>query len=202
MKMLIWFSEIKNKINTLKYAYYLKLRYPNLIMGKNNLIFGKLLLSIHRQSEVRLGDNIIFRSATKYNFVGINKPVSIAVNKNAELSIGDNCGFSGTSIYVSQKLVIGKYCNFGGNTAIWDTDFHPLEFQSRRIHDVSKISTFPVVIGNDVFVGANSIILKGVTIGDRAIIGAGSVVVKDIPTDEIWAGNPAKFIRKITHEIN
>jgi acetyltransferase-like isoleucine patch superfamily enzyme len=200
--MLGFYNDIKIRINSIKYKVYIKLRFPNLIMGKNNLIFGKLLLSINRESEVRLGDNIIFRSATKFNFVGINKPVSIAVNKNAELSIGDNCGFSGTSIYVSQKLVIGKYCNFGGNTAIWDTDFHPLEFHARRIHQVSKIKSSPVVIGNDVFVGANTIILKGVTIGDRAIIGAGSVVVKDIPTDEIWAGNPAKFIRKITHEIN
>jgi acetyltransferase-like isoleucine patch superfamily enzyme len=201
MNILIWFYKIRNKINTLKYEYYLKLRYPNLIMGKNSLIFGKLLISIDHESDVRLGDNIIFRSATKYNFVGINKPVSIAVNKNAELSIGDNCGFSGTSIYVSQKLVIGKYCNFGGNTAIWDTDFHPLEFKARRFYEVSKIFTSPIVIGNDVFVGANSIILKGVTIGDRAIIGAGSIVTKDIPKDEVWAGNPAKFIRKIKLEI-
>ena len=55
----------------------------------------------------------------------------------------------------------------------------------------------PIIVGDDVFVGANSIILKGVIIGARVIIGAGSVVTKNIPSDEIWAGNPAKFIRKV-----
>ena len=76
-----------------------------------------------------------------------------------------------------------------------------IEFQARRFYKVSNFFTAPIVIGNDVFVGANSIILKGVTIGDRAIIGAGSIVTKDIPKDEVWAGNPAKFIRKIKLEI-
>ena len=57
--------------------------------------------------------------------------------------------------------------------------------------------TAEVKIGNNVFIGANTIVLKGVTIGDRSIIGAGSVVTKNIPEDEIWGGNPAKFIRKI-----
>ena len=56
--------------------------------------------------------------------------------------------------------------------------------------------TSPIVIEDDVFIGANSIICKGVHIGARSIIAAGSVVVKDIPRDEVWGGNPARFIRK------
>jgi acetyltransferase-like isoleucine patch superfamily enzyme len=59
----------------------------------------------------------------------------------------------------------------------------------------------PIVIGDDVFIGANSIVLKGVNIGDRSIIGAGSVVSKNIPADEIWAGNPIKFIKRINATI-
>lgn len=55
----------------------------------------------------------------------------------------------------------------------------------------------PVKIGSGVFVGANSIILKGTTIGDRAVIGAGSVVSGNIPAGEIWAGNPAKKIKNV-----
>ena len=58
--------------------------------------------------------------------------------------------------------------------------------------------TKPVRIGEDVFIGAHSIILKGVTIGDRSIVGAGSVVTKAIPADEVWAGNPARCIRRIS----
>ena len=55
----------------------------------------------------------------------------------------------------------------------------------------------PVIIEDNVFIGARSIILKGVTIGRNSIVGAGSVVTKSIPSNQIWGGNPAKFIRNI-----
>lgn len=180
------------------YQSYLQIRYPNSHIGAR---FGTdvfFYLSLHKSSKLKIGDNCIFRSRTSSNFVGINKKVSIGVAKNAELIIGNKCGFSGTSIYAANSIKIGDYCIFGGNTFIWDTDFHPLNYEDRRVHKVKEINTSPISIGNDVFVGANSVILKGITIGDRAIIGAGSVVTKDIPADEVWAGNPAKFIKKIT----
>lgn len=160
------------------------------------LSFGKLQFAFEKGAVIEIGDNVVFRSTTKHNFVGIYKPVSIAVKSNGTLKIGDNCGFSGTSIFVAKKLIIGNYCNFGGNTCIWDNDFHPLNYEDRRKHEISQIKSDEIIIGNDVFVGANSIVLKGVTIGDRAIIGAGSVVTKNIPADEVWAGNPARFIKK------
>lgn len=53
-----------------------------------------------------------------------------------------------------------------------------------------------VTIGNGVFIGMNTLIVNAISIGDNAVVGAGSVVTKDIPADEIWAGNPARFIRK------
>lgn len=58
-------------------------------------------------------------------------------------------------------------------------------------------ATSPIRKGDEVFIGADVIILKGVSIGERSIIGAGSVVTKDVPPDKIWAGPPAKFVRKI-----
>ncbi len=195
--MLGFFYKTERKIRVLILRLNIKIRYPKFKIEHSFQLFGKLIISVRKDSVVNIGKNVIFRSNTKSNLVGIYKPVSISVSEKGILNIGDNSGFSGTSIHVINSIIIGKYCNFGGNTAIWDSDFHPLEYQARRIHDVSKIKSVPIVIGDDVFVGANSIILKGVTIGDRSIIGAGSVVSKDIPADEIWAGNPAKFIRKI-----
>lgn len=155
---------------------------------------GRLYMS--NQGKITIGDKAIFNSRKDSNWAGINKPCSIGVAKGGILTIGNHCGFSGVSIFCSQRITIGNYVNCGVNVFIWDTDFHPLHFEERRIHDVTKISAAPVLIGDDVFIGANCTILKGVTIGERAVIGAGSVVTRDIPADEIWAGNPAKFIRR------
>jgi len=55
----------------------------------------------------------------------------------------------------------------------------------------------PVIIEDNVFIGAHSLILKGVIIGENSIIGAGSVVTKSIPANQIWGGNPSKFIRNL-----
>jgi len=195
--MLHWYHSLKLSICSAAYALYINVRYSHITWGRNIKIFGGIDIHFDKTSKVSIGDNVQFRSATKYNFVGIYKRASIAVDRNAELCIGDNTGFSGTSIFVANKVIIGKYCNFGGNTALWDTDFHPLDHEARRVHNRSMILTAPIIIGDDVFIGANTIILKGITIGNRAIIGAGSVVTKNIPDDEIWAGNPAKYIRKI-----
>ena len=79
---------------------------------------------------------------------------------------------------------------------IWDTDFHSLDYED-RINEDRYIKSKPIRVCEGAFIGACSIILKGVTIGRHSIIGAGSVVTKDVPDGEIWAGNPAQFIRRI-----
>jgi acetyltransferase-like isoleucine patch superfamily enzyme len=83
----------------------------------------------------------------------------------------------------------------GGGTKIYDTDFHWLEFEKRISEPGGK--TAPVIIKDGAFIGAHCIILKGVSIGEKSIVGAGSVVTKSIPDGEIWAGNPAKFIKRV-----
>ncbi len=83
---------------------------------------------------------------------------------------------------------------------IMDTDAHQIDYLARRRGRSDKssiIKSAPISIEDDVWIGANSIILKGVTIGARSIIGAGSVVTKSIPADCIAAGNPCKIIRQI-----
>jgi len=185
------------KFNSWKYRWYVRFRYPkNVYWGKNITVYGKLILSIHKNSFLVIGNNVVFRSSTKHNYIGINKPVSIAVHDKGKVTIGSDTGFSGTSIYCATSIEIGAFCNFGGNTFIWDTDFHPIDFEERRNGKEGTISK-PVIIEDDVFVGANSTILKGSKIGSRSVIGACSVVSKKIGNDEIWAGNPIAFIRTI-----
>ena len=80
---------------------------------------------------------------------------------------------------------------------MYTSDFHSLDSNIRASkEDIKHRKSSPVVIEDNAFIGARCIILKGVTIGKNAIVGAGSVVTKSIPANEIWAGNPARPIRK------
>jgi acetyltransferase-like isoleucine patch superfamily enzyme len=189
------FNWIYLKYHRLRFLYALNNKRAQVNLGINIQILGPSHILIKDRAKVIFGNNLKFNGHTKYNFVGLTKPVTIYVADNAELEIGEYSGFSSISIYCSLKIKIGRYCSFGGNTFIWDTDFHSIHYLDRRSN--CGIVSKPIFIGDDVFVGANSIILKGVNIGDRVVIGAGSVITKDIPCDEIWGGNPAKFLRKI-----
>ena len=86
----------------------------------------------------------------------------------------------------------------GADCKIYDWDFHSIRYRDRMAKPDTTVASKPVEIKDGAWIGAHSIILKGTVIGKRAVIGAGSVVAgKIIGDDEIWAGNPARFIRKI-----
>lgn len=170
-----------------------KVLYPHIKFGKGIKTNGKLYLFLAGNAD--LGDHITFNNHTRYNYCGIKAPSSVYVEKGAYLKIGNNTGFSGTSIYCSKRIIIGDNCNFGTNTSIWDTDFHPLNSQARMRHDIHQINKAEVIIEDNVFIGANVLILKGVRIGEGAIIGAGSVVTADVMPYTINAGVPAKKIK-------
>jgi acetyltransferase-like isoleucine patch superfamily enzyme len=110
----------------------------------------------------------------------------------AQVQIGSDCGFSGTVIAAFKSIVFGRNVIFGANTLITDSDWHP---EDRR----SGVPA-PVLIGSNVWLGVNVIVLKGVTIGENSIIGAASVVTRDIPVNVIAAGTPCKVIRPLGGE--
>jgi acetyltransferase-like isoleucine patch superfamily enzyme len=91
---------------------------------------------------------------------------------------------------------LGNMYLSGGDCKIYDTDFHSLNFEKRNRLPDNDVRSGAVNIKYGAFIGTGAIILKGVTVGEKSIIGAGSVVACDIPDNEIWAGNPARFIRK------
>lgn len=91
--------------------------------------------------------------------------------------------------------MLGNNVLVGGGVQIFDNDFHPINYRERQ--EAEKIKTNPVIVEDNVFIGANSIILKGVRIGKGSVIGAGSVVTKNVPANEVWAGNPARYVKTI-----
>ncbi len=145
-------------------------------------------------SRIKIGKNCSFRSDFSSNLVGINrKCIVTTLRKNAEVLIGDNSGFSGTVIAAAGSIKIGKNVLCGANTTITDYDWHGIDPDKRNKAADPK----PVVIEDNVWLGLNSVVLKGVTIGKNSVIGANSVVTKDIPENVIAAGNPCRVIREI-----
>lgn len=146
-----------------------------------------------------IGKNFRSNNREMANPIGRFKKCSFVVGPKGKLLIGDNVGISSTAIVCHNSIHIGNHVKLGGNVVIYDTDFHSLNPNLRHEPELDKknVQTGPVIIGDNAFIGAHSTILKGVTIGENSIIGAGSIVTKDIPKNEIWAGNPAKFIKKI-----
>jgi len=157
---------------------------------------GFLNIQITRRGIVQIGKNCELNSGN-FNLIGRQQKSIFWVD--GKLSIGDNVGISCSAIICKHEIEIGDNVLIGGNTVIYDSDFHSLDLQERLTikEDIINAKWGKVSIGNHVFIGAHTTILKGVTIGENAIIGACSVVTKNIPANEIWAGNPAKFFKKI-----
>lgn len=160
--------------------------------------YGVPIIQKHRGSVMRFGAGLQLRSTARSNPLGANHPVVLCTwQSGALLQIGKNFAMTGGSIVAAKKIIIGNNVNVGANTVIMDTDFHPLEAEARR-SDFGSSKTAPVVIEDNVFIGMNCLILKGVTLGEGSVIGAGSVVTKDVPPYTIVAGNPVRFIGNIS----
>jgi acetyltransferase-like isoleucine patch superfamily enzyme len=165
--------------------------------GKSWRLYGVPIIQRHRRSRMSFGPGLQLRSSTRSNPLGINHRVLLAtIEEGAALDVGANFGMSGGSICVAESVTIGDNVAVGANTTIVDTDFHPLDARLRRLTLVGA-KTAPVLIENDVFIGMNCLILKGVTVGRGSVIGAGSVVTKSIPPGVIAAGNPARVLREL-----
>lgn len=159
---------------------------------------GKSLISISKSSTVYIGKGFILNSGGSY-CIDNQLFSKINVANDAILRIGDYSGISNTVIQCMNRIEIGNHVNIGAGCIIMDSDFHSIDYRLRKDRDEDALfsSTAPITIEDYVFIGARSIILKGVHIGEGATIGAGSVVTNDIPAKCIAAGNPCRIIRYI-----
>lgn len=172
---------------TLKYKKVSYETYPKII--------GKVFISGY--GTIKMGKGVSINSNLFSNPIGGDTRTVISVSNGACLIIGDYTGFSNIAISCKERVTIGNYVKIGGGVKIYDSDFHSLNFEDRKNRKTDVPLKKPVVLKDGCFIGAHSIILKGVTIGKESIIGAGSVISKSVPDREIWGGNPAKMIRKI-----
>ena len=134
--------------------------------------------------------------------------VHFALGQQARVRIGDFCYFTNAVLLCEQELRIGSYVVIGWNATVADTDFHPLE-PAERVADAiacsplgkgrprPEISRRPVIIEDDVWIGPNAAVLKGVRIGAGAFVEAGSLVTRDVPPRARVLGNPAQVIGRM-----
>lgn len=147
---------------------------------------------------ISIGKNFSMNNGLTNNPIGCPQKCTLWCGNEASIVIGENVGISQTALISYCEIIIGDNVKIGGGTCIYTTDFHSLDPLIRATKDDQKYRKYaPVHIEENVFIGARCIILKGVTIGKNSIVGAGSVVTKNIPCNQIWGGNPAKFIRNI-----
>jgi acetyltransferase-like isoleucine patch superfamily enzyme len=149
-------------------------------LGKIVIARGKPFIS--NKGEMHLGSRISIWSGTART--------RLTVHRNGFMKIGDNNFINGAIISASERVTIGNNCKFGPYSMIMDSDFHDV-----ADHNCAGLSA-PVVIEDNVWVGAKATILKGVTIGTGAVVAIGAVVTKDVPPFAVVAGVPAREIKK------
>lgn len=154
-----------------------------------NLSFKKERIRIGTNTHIR-GELVVFASG-------------------GNIIIGNDCFIGiGSKVWSQEEIKIGNHVLISHNVNIHDTNSHPVDYEQRRIdyNNIinsgfpkinNNIKTKPIIIEDDVWIGFNSIILKGVTIGKASIVSAGSVVTENVPENVVVAGNPAKIIKQL-----
>jgi len=149
------------------------------------------------------------RAVVLGNHVSCYAGCSFAIGPNGKCAVGDFTLLNGALVMAEERIEIGSHCLISWNVGIADSDFHPLA-PAQRIIDAHalapfykdrpprpKLRTMPVIISDNVWIGMNAIVLKGVTIGENSVVAAGAVVTKSVPPNVVVAGNPAVITKHL-----
>lgn len=178
--------------------------YPFIISRKKGLyisgqirIKGFPRIDITDGASIKIEDNVTLDSSNDGYHINMHSPVKLLADRpGAEIVIKENTRIHGTCIHSCKKISIGRNCLIAANCQIFDESGHDLSFPNVENRINTRGDTKPILIGDNVWLGANCIILPGVSIGNGSVIAAGSVVIKDIPGFVLAGGNPAKVIRE------
>jgi len=180
------------------------------VFGKIYVFFAKVLLGVDvggratvigvcvfkGRGVIKIGNNCILASNKYANPLGLKSAcIFESIELESKIIIGNNFSASGVVVIAKGCITIGNNVSVGANSCILDSDLHSIESLERRLGHVPKCED--IRIEDDVWIGMNVVILKGVTIGRESVIGANAVVTKNIPSRSVVAGNPAKIIKSI-----
>lgn len=176
------------------------LRARGVVLGDAPRFYGFPQVSRHHGSSIEIGRRVIVCSDSRFTALSLNHPAKIStVRPEARIVVGDDVGLSGACIVCARSISIGSEVMMGANVMVIDTDFHPIEPVGRRFSDDrERIGVAPVVIGENVFLGAGATVLKGAHIGPDSVVSAAALVVAgEYPAGSILAGNPARIIGSV-----
>lgn len=178
------------------------LKRKNGVTVKGNIIVTGIPHVLLRGGTITIGNNVLLNSRSFGYHINMHSPVKLATSKpEAKIIIGENSRIHGTCIHAYERIEIGKNCLIAANCQIIDSNRHELDFKNPENRLKNSDKSKPVFIHDNVWIGANSIILPGVTIGEGGVVAAGSIVTKDVPPFTLVGGNPAKIIKSaITNE--
>jgi acetyltransferase-like isoleucine patch superfamily enzyme len=144
---------------------------------------------------IKIGANFHCVSNRKRSVITLFSPCHLTVIDQGQILIGNNVGLNGTTIVSKLKVSIGNNSMIGPNTIIVDHDSHSIWPPTSRWNKQGVASE--IIIENDVWIGMNCIILKGVKVGNGSVVAAGSIVLKDVEPNSLYAGNPAVKIKTL-----
>jgi acetyltransferase-like isoleucine patch superfamily enzyme len=169
-------------------------------------------------ANVHVGDNSLLRGDHAFHRFRSRKDLALTVGRNctmdgvhfalgeeARVEIGDYCCFSNAILLCELELRIGHYVIMGWNATIADSDFHPISPAQRIVDSIAcsqvnqgrprpPLTAKLVIIEDDVWIGPNATILKGVRVGAGSFIEPGALVTRDVPPRSRVLGNPAQII--------
>jgi len=185
---------VRRRFHTL--CLKLKLRAFGCPYGPGLQANGPVRIRVQQRGSIRLGRNVHIVSRADWGTAYCSVPTSLQTLGAGVIEIGDYSGVAGSFISSRSNVKIGNHVKIGIHCKIVDHDFHSTDTRQRRREVRPEvIRTAPVRLGDDVFVGMESMLLRGVNAGQRVMICAGSVVaLKRIPDDAFVGGNPAQVI--------
>jgi len=186
-------------------AAYLKMRHKKISVGQGLKVLGGLPhFKIPREGRITFGENVVLNSDFLNTNTSLSYKCKFVTGYEGKISVGDNTMFNGVCVVAYEEVEIGANCQIASMTIIADTNFHPVNPEMRELQvkglpfPFSSVKNSKIKIGDNVWIGWNSTILKGVVIGDNSIVAAGSVVTSGFyPANSIIAGNPAKVVKEI-----
>ena len=174
--------------------------------GKKLRLDGMPVIFNKKGAHLTIGDNCTIKSSFLSNLVGLySRTIIVTRAPGASISIGNNVGISGATIYARKAITIGDGTLIGGNVKFLDNDFHPINTEDRIRQLAAEnpgeltdlIPAKEISIGKNCFIGCNSIILKGTVLGDGCVVGAGAVVSGKFEGGSVIAGNPARVVKRL-----